>query len=117
MDIKHVVVLMLENRSFDSMLGMLRPADPSFDGLTGTEQNPFHASATSPARPVPVWKSPEMTPDAACIPTPDPGELFTDIHMQIHGLANAAAPTMAGFVDNYMRQPPDIGPRDPAAVM
>ena len=37
MDIKHVVVLMLENRSFDCMLGMLYPSDDKFDGLTGTE--------------------------------------------------------------------------------
>ncbi len=29
MDIKHVVVLMLENRSFDCMLGMLRAATQS----------------------------------------------------------------------------------------
>ena len=36
--IKHVVVLMLENRSFDSMLGMLYPSSDGFDGLTGTEQ-------------------------------------------------------------------------------
>jgi phospholipase C len=31
--IKHVVVLMLENRSFDHMLGFLPHADPTFDGL------------------------------------------------------------------------------------
>ncbi len=42
MDIKHVVVLMLENRSFDSMLGMLYRSGASFDGLTGTETNTWH---------------------------------------------------------------------------
>ena len=42
MDIKHVVVLMLENRSFDSMLGMLYQSGDGFDGLTGTEQNIWH---------------------------------------------------------------------------
>jgi len=44
-DIRHVVVLMLENRSFDCMLGRLRPAGPDFDGLTGTETNVWHEKA------------------------------------------------------------------------
>jgi phospholipase C len=38
--IDHVVVLMLENRSFDSMLGALGKyyaADAGFDGLSGNE--------------------------------------------------------------------------------
>ncbi|MEA2773684.1 MAG: phospholipase [Acetobacteraceae bacterium] len=121
MDIKHVVVLMLENRSFDSMLGMLYPASDSFDGLTGTEQNTWHNTDGPPPEPIAVWKSPDMTPEAACVPTPDPGELFADIHMQIHGLADGVTlnpgPTMGGFVDNYMRQPAADVPYDPAAVM
>jgi phospholipase C len=120
MDIKHVVVLMLENRSFDSMLGMLYPSGDTFDGLTGTEQNTWHKKDGS-SQAIPVWQSPVMTPTAACIPTPDPGELFTDIHMQIRGLADAVTfnpgPTMDGFVDNYMRQTPAAAGYDPAAVM
>src|SRR4051794_21479904 len=45
--IDHVVVLMLENRSFDHMLGFLytdegnvSPAGHPFEGLTGKESNP-----------------------------------------------------------------------------
>ena len=121
MDIMHVVVLMLENRSFDSMLGMLYPSSDSFDGLTGTEQNTWHAPDGTPSEPIAVWKSPVLTPAAACIPNPDPGELFTDIHTQIHGLTESGTPsprpTMGGFVDNYMRQPKANAPYDPAAVM
>jgi phospholipase C len=121
MDIKHVVVLMLENRSFDSMLGMLYPHSDRFDGLTGTEQNIWHNPDGSPPQPIAVWTSPEMTPQAACIPNPDPGELFTDIHMQIHGMADSVtlntSPTMGGFVDNYVRQPAAGTAIDPAAVM
>jgi phospholipase C len=125
MDIKHVVVLMLENRSFDCMLGMLYESGDRFDGLNGTEQNVWHKPGGL-EQAVAVWKSPELTPAAACIPDPDPGELFTDIQMQIGGLtadaeANSPEPAMGGFVDNYMRQPPpdpktDPAP-DPAAVM
>ena len=40
--IEHVVVLMLENRSFDTMLGWLYPGREDFDGLTGKEANPWH---------------------------------------------------------------------------
>lgn len=119
MDIKHVVVLMLENRSFDSMLGMLYASDATFDGLTGIEQNLWHKPDGS-TQALQVWKSPELTPADATIPDPDPGELFTDIQMQLQGLNPGAAP-MGGFVDNYMRQKPanpgiDPAP-DPGAVM
>ena len=37
--IDHIVVLMLENRSFDSMLGRLYPKSATFDGLDGTEHS------------------------------------------------------------------------------
>jgi phospholipase C len=50
--IDHIVVLMLENRSFDHMLGFLyadrgnvSPAGQSCDGLTGHESNPDTTSA------------------------------------------------------------------------
>ena len=43
--IKHIVQLMLENRSFDQMLGFLyegqkTPGGQAFEGLTGNESNP-----------------------------------------------------------------------------
>ena len=50
--IDHIVVLMLENRSFDSMLGKLYPKSATFDGLDGTEQNPDSSGV-----PVQVWSS------------------------------------------------------------
>lgn len=38
--IKHIVVLMMENRSFDQMLGYLQQAGmPEVEGLTGLERN------------------------------------------------------------------------------
>ena len=121
MDIKHVVVVMLENRSFDCMLGMLYPSGDRFDGLTGTESNVWHKSDGS-QQTIQVWKDPALTAKTVCIPAPDPGEQFVDIHMQIHGLAadgtpNTSGPTMGGFVDNYMRQPPTTPATDPYSVM
>ena len=37
--LKHIVVLMMENRSFDHTLGVLKQQDARIDGLTGTETN------------------------------------------------------------------------------
>jgi phospholipase C len=116
--IDHVVVVALENRSFDSMLGRLYPKSERFDGLDGTESNPWHKPDGSVEQ-VAVWNSRQLTARAASIPSPDPGELFSDISEQIFG--RGAAPegpaTMTGFVDNYAAQPPQNGTPDPRDVM
>jgi phospholipase C len=121
--IDHVVVVMLENRSFDSMLGRLYPKGDGFDGLDGSEANPWHKPDGGVDQ-IGVWNSPEITSRAACIPNPDPGELFTDFSEQIFGRAAGpgACASMTGFVDNYIVQPPQNGPPrngppDPRAVM
>jgi phospholipase C len=88
MGIEHVVVLMLENRSFDSVLGKLHDGTPGFDGLTGAESNIWHRPDGTTPR-ISVWNEPGMDPTTATIPTPDPGELFTDIAVQIAGLDGA----------------------------
>ena len=101
--VNHIVVLMLENRSFDSMLGMLYPASARFDGLLGTETN-----LDPNGIPVPVWNSPGTDRAALSIPDPDPGELWEDINTQLFGTPTvpnpAPAPTMGGFVRNYLSQ-------------
>src|SRR5256885_2057824 len=98
--IAHVVVLMLENRSFDCMLGRLYPNRPDFDGIQGNESNKWNGNDIA------VWASPQMTPDAACIPTPDPEELFADMTEQIFGAGGpAGAANMSGFAQNYMKTP------------
>jgi phospholipase C len=114
-DIEHVVVLMLENRSFDCMLGMLYPNDPDFEGLTGQESNNYAG------RPIPVWNDPGMDATTAVIPTPDPGENFTDMNVQLFGgkgQRTTDPPTMSGFAQNYIMQPPSKeGAFDPRAVL
>lgn len=99
-DIQHVVVLMLENRSFDCMLGPLYPDDPDYRGLTLKENN-VHAGKTYP-----VWNDSGMSPQMASILTPDPGELFTDINQQLIGEAGRSknVPPMSGFAENYAGQ-------------
>ena len=39
-NLKHIVVLMMENRSFDHMLGGLKKSNPRINGLNGNETNP-----------------------------------------------------------------------------
>jgi phospholipase C len=107
-DIDHFVVLMLENRSFDNLFGVLKPSGPNFFGLTGDETNPDGAGT-----PIRVWNTPQQMSDC-CLPTPDPGELFVDINEQIfgHGIdPHGAAVTMQGFATNYARhggKPADV---------
>jgi phospholipase C len=99
--IEHVVVLMLENRSFDNLLGKLYPASSTFDGLTGNETNPDGASGVG------VWNKPGVDTTTMSIPTPDPGELWTDINSQLFGDGDPLAPSppgMSGFIKNYLAQ-------------
>jgi phospholipase C len=112
---------MLENRSFDAMLGMLRPSDDSFDGLKGTEENIWHRANDTPLA-IQVWTDPVLNAQSVTTPDPDPGELFDDIRMQIHGMAADGTPDpgpadMSGFVDNYMRQPATSPAPDPYSIM
>lgn len=108
--IKHVVVLMLENRSFDNILGHLHHINPEIDGITGQESNP---SKDNPL-PIVIRQGVNFDYESMSVPTPDPGELWTDINQQIFGLENPAPsdrPLMNGFVNNYAQangKPEDI---------
>src|SRR4030095_10124409 len=53
-EIRHLVFLMLENQSFDRLLGYLDLGDPAqkLEGLTGTETNPV--SPPADMTPIPV---------------------------------------------------------------
>jgi phospholipase C len=96
--IEHVVVLMLENRSFDHMLGYLyrsagnvSPAGQPFDGLTGRESNPDSSGAA-----VPVYPITPATPNAYFMPGADPGEGYLATNQQLYG--TDAGPASAGEV-------------------
>ena len=101
--IKHIVVLMLENRSFDSMLGQLYPKSDKFDGLSGTESNPDLSGA-----PILVNNQSGTGADQMTTPDPNPGENWRDINEQLFGSPEPPAPgqvpAMNGFVRNYQKQ-------------
>jgi len=76
--IKRFVVLMLENRSFDHLLGFLKATSPQVDGLAGTEFN--QKDPNSPA-------SPQVTVRRASsfAMTFDPAHEYYDVQIQLYG--------------------------------
>jgi phospholipase C len=102
--IKHVVHLMLENRSFDQMLGFLYDGNKSatgqpFEGLTGEESNPDDAG-----REIKVFKVDHNSPHPYLMPGADPGEGFFNTNYQLFSTDDpgpGAAPTNRGFVINF----------------
>jgi phospholipase C len=94
-NLKHIVVLMMENRSFDHMLGFAALPSWQIDGLTGQEGN--RDSTGEIAR---VSNDARYSGDF----TPDPGHALFDTLTQLYG--NAATPTsqnptMDGFILSY----------------
>jgi phospholipase C len=108
-NLKHIVVLMMENRSFDHMLGGLMNKNPKINGLTGNESNPDSAGAA-------VRVSPNA--DYRGQLSHDPDHHFPGVDVQIYGGA-AFAPgrvaNMQGFVQSYGTQSPNVG--DSHAIM
>lgn len=89
--IKTVVVLVMENRSFDHMLGFLKRLNPHIDGLNGDECNPLNTTEKD---------SPLVcVADTAEFVDPDPGHSYQAIREQVFGSADTSAnpPPMNGF--------------------
>ena len=105
--VTHIVVLMLENRSFDHMLGYLytsagnvSPSGQPFDGLTGSETNP-----DASGNPVSVFPITASTPNAYFMPGADPGEGYAATNDQLWASDTAPASGTAsanqGFIKDY----------------
>jgi phospholipase C len=105
--VEHIVVLVLENRSFDHMLGFLYAdsgnvspaAKQPFEGLTGKEFNSDAAGASFPVSAL----APE-TANVYFMPGADPGEGFVATNVQLFGEARPPAgvsATNSGFVTDF----------------
>lgn len=95
--VQHIVVLMLENRSFDHLCGFLTRRRPALDGLTGAEAIPRdpHAGPGDRVR---------VSDDAPPVTDVDPGHELGDVSRQMYGRLEPAFPeggTNDGFVANY----------------
>jgi phospholipase C len=93
--LEHIVVLMMENRSFDHMLGGLD--HPGIDGLKGDESNPDTNGDETPARPNATYQG-QLDPD--------PDHHFPGVDLQIFNgdRSPGRQPTMKGFVKSYFQQ-------------
>lgn len=130
--IEHVVVVMLENRSYDNVLGWLYasnnappfvtppPGQAGLDGLDGSETNP---DPYTPGATIAVGNQTTATSlessdpgySPTTIPIIDPGEPFDDMAQQITSSASVptqnpyvnwnpqAAGLMQGFTTNYAK--------------
>ena len=102
--LKHIVVLMMENRSFDHMLGFLytesgnkSPLGDPYEGLTGAESNPGQDGA-----PVPVSRATDIVRTLYYLPGADPGEGFVATNDQLFGTGPVTGtPANNGFVADY----------------
>jgi phospholipase C len=104
--INHIVQLMLENRSFDHMLGFLyagagnvSPTGQAFEGLTGNESNTDATGNT-----VTVFQIDHTAQGAYFMPGADPGEGYSNTNEQLFGGGNPPSPPVAtnvGFVTNF----------------
>jgi phospholipase C len=128
-DIEHIVVVMMENRSFDNLLGWLydnqanpppfnipaQPA-PTFEGLKPNVYfNELNGNRVYASHPPTAWP-PANNPNV--VPTPDPHEEFQFVTVQLFGTANPAPGTqadMSGFLLDYSA--PDAGGANAAQIM
>ena len=98
--LKHIVVLMMENRSFDHMIGAMKKDDARIDGLNGNESNP-----DVNGQPVQVQAKADFQDQLAH----DPDHHFPGTDLQIYGgqQGKDRVANMQGFVKSYFTQTND----------
>jgi phospholipase C len=123
--IEHIVVLMLENRSFDNLLGWLYdPAnDPPFNVVPADFKGLYGKTLTNRTEDGRVVRAGKSYDPLS--PQPNPGEPFEDVYSQIYDVPKVdfkdvpsdppQAPNMQGFIRNYAAQKDK--PKDPATIM
>ena len=111
--IDHVVLLMLENRSLDSLLGwiyeddepalVIQPPEPGerrFDGLQGLDPTAFQNEAMGVKPSPPIRGASGLN-----VPFVDPGESFEHVNVQLFGERwpeSGATPNMKGYLRDYV---------------
>jgi phospholipase C len=94
--LQHLVVLMMENRSFDHMLGALRAKDARIDGFPDGWANPDTNGNPVKAQAKAKYQS-QLDPD--------PNHHFAAVDKQIFN--GGTTPSMQGFVRSYFDQQQD----------
>jgi phospholipase C len=100
--IDYVVLVMLENRSFDHMLGFLYPKSGDFDGLDGTESN-----LDDNGNPASVFQITPGIQNAYYFPLANPSEGYQATNYQLFSSDTPPASGQAandGFVTSFARE-------------
>ena len=99
--LQHIVVLMMENRSFDHMLGSLGLENPNIDGVNNAPGNPDTTNTIV---------KPQSLAEFQGQLDPDPDHHFPAVDLQIFGGSTAPGRTanMQGFVKSYFNQQEDL---------
>lgn len=100
----HIVVLMMENRSFDHMLGSLKAVNPQIDGIVAADPYSNPDTNGNAVKPQPLAEFQGQL-------DPDPDHHFPAVDLQIFGGDTSAGrqPNMQGFVKSYFHQQQDVG--------
>ena len=100
--LRHIVVLMMENRSFDHMLGSLKAVNQQIDGITDQLSNPDTNGNLVSSQPLAAFQG-QLDPD--------PDHHFPAVDLQIFGGSTSPGrqPNMQGFVKSYFNQQQDVG--------
>jgi phospholipase C len=96
--IKHIVVLMMENRSFDHLVGFLDHDNPHYPRLDHLDVS----CLVDPRQPGGRRVSP--APDASAVLGTDPDHSHEAVMVQMFGRAGTPGvgePTMSGFIESY----------------
>jgi phospholipase C len=96
-NLKHIVVLMMENRSFDHMIGGLKKKNPKINGLNGDESNPDVGGTIVKVLPNARYQG-ELDHD--------PDHHFPGVDLQIFGgdMSPNRVGNMQGFIKSYATQ-------------
>jgi phospholipase C len=99
--LKHIVVLMMENRSFDHMLGSLKSVNPQIDGVDPAFSNPDTQGNQVFPQPLAEFQS-QLDPD--------PDHHFPAVDLQIFNgdQSSPRVASMKGFVKSYFQQQQDV---------
>lgn len=96
-NIEHVIVLMMENRSLDHMLGFLKELNPDINGCL-----PNQEGCSNPVDPAdPTSATFTVGNEAVYSTSVDPAHSISQTTIQVMGSSDGTVPTNQGFIKSY----------------
>lgn len=95
-NIEHVIVLMLENRSLDHMLGFLKQQNPDINGCL-----PNQSGCSNPVDPTDPTSQTFTVDDSAVYAQISPSHSISGTTTQVMGTSTGTVENMSGFISSY----------------